>query len=280
MLYADAFTTHASPLQHSLSPFCAYASPLDSTLKERHSHPKSALRHLSDVALLRTYIEQDNQDAFTQLVYRHLDLVFTSARRQVRDAHAAEDVTQHVFMKLGAKARLLLTTHSIQGWLLTATRYAALDAIKHRKRRWRRELEAARTRRTSNMSGADLHTAGANNFSARGNYLVELDTILDDALSQLGDTNRDAVIARFFQNKNYRELSQQLGLPEEAARQRVSRSLRRLREILARSGISLPSEELGVALLSRGIMPAPQRLKRAVTGNAVPGPVGRRKNTQ
>ena len=248
-------------------------------MKERYHHPKSALRHLSDVALLKEYVEHKNQDAFTQLVNRYLDLVFTSARRQVRDAHVAEDVTQHVFMKLGAKARALLTTHSIQGWLLTATRYAALDAIKYRNRRWKREQEAARSRQVSTVSGAEPYATGLNHFSERDNYLARLDTLLDHALSQLGEVNRDAVVARFFQNRSYRELGQQLGLPEEAARQRVSRSLRRLREILARSGVSLPSEGLGDALLSRGIMPAPQHLKRAVAARVMPGK-RRRGNTK
>ena len=231
----------------------------------RPVHPKSSMRQRSDFQLLRAYIEDHNHDAFTQLVHRYIDLVFTSARRQVRDAHIAEDVTQHVFIKLSAKAHQLTDKNSLQGWLLTATRYAALDAIKHRKRRWRREQEAARSRSSSTKAQADLLASDVRHESPREDYFAQLDTILDTALSQLNPANRNAVVARFFQNKSYREIAEQLGVPQVAARQRVSRSLRRLRRILADCGVSLPPEGLDLALLSRGIMPAPTYLKRAVT---------------
>jgi RNA polymerase sigma factor (sigma-70 family) len=243
-------------------------------------HSKSSPRQSTDVELLRCYIEEHDQEAFARLVNRYIDLVFTSARRQVRDTHVAEDITQQVFIKLSAKARLLWAKESLQGWLLTATRYAVLDAIKGRNRRWRREQEAARSRSPSTKPDTDLLAAEHRHQDEQGDYFEQLDAILGRALSQLSSINREVVVARFFQNKSYREIAQRFDLCEDAARQRVSRSLRRLRTILASSGLDVAAEGVDVALLSRGIIPAPPHLARNVATKALPRPTRRQKRAK
>ena len=59
-----------------------------------------------DATLLRRFVEQDSEAAFTELVQRHLDLVYGAAlRRTGGDAHAAADVAQQVFAALARQAR-------------------------------------------------------------------------------------------------------------------------------------------------------------------------------
>ena len=61
-----------------------------------------------DCELLRRYAESRCEEAFAELVRRHLDLVYSAALRQVNgDAHLAQDVTQTVFMHLSRNARRL-----------------------------------------------------------------------------------------------------------------------------------------------------------------------------
>src|SRR5262245_42438402 len=54
----------------------------------------------NDWELLRWYARQRDQAAFTELVRRHVNLVFSSAHRRVGNQHLAEDVTQAVFIIL------------------------------------------------------------------------------------------------------------------------------------------------------------------------------------
>ena len=55
---------------------------------------------MDDHKLLRDYVERRSQDAFRQLVDRHLPMVFSAAHRMVRDAHLAEEVVQNVFTSI------------------------------------------------------------------------------------------------------------------------------------------------------------------------------------
>lgn len=63
----------------------------------------------TDAELLRSYVRDHSEPAFTELVRRHIDLVHSAAQRMVRDSHLAEEVTQHVFIALakdGASGRI------------------------------------------------------------------------------------------------------------------------------------------------------------------------------
>src|ERR1051326_1778388 len=101
------------------------------------------LRMTPDHELLRRYAEIRSEEAFTELVQRHLGLVYSAALRQVNgDAHLAEDVAQTVFSDLARQARGLSRRAVLTGWLYTSTYYAAAKAVRTEPRRRAREQEA------------------------------------------------------------------------------------------------------------------------------------------
>ena len=95
-----------------------------------------------DAELLRRYAEEGAEEAFAELVRRHLNLVYSSAlRRTSGDGHRAEDVAQQVFMRLARDARQL-SRHAVLGaWLHRATRNAAINLMLSEQRRKLREEE-------------------------------------------------------------------------------------------------------------------------------------------
>src|SRR5688572_7970315 len=96
-----------------------------------------------DAQLLRLYVETGAENAFGELVQRHLPLVYHAAARQLGpDDHLAADVAQGVFLLLAAKARSLVTHASLAGWLYATTRFKVAETLRAERRRRARETAA------------------------------------------------------------------------------------------------------------------------------------------
>ena len=62
------------------------------------------MHELDDNVLLRQYAEQNSETAFAALVARHVNKVYSVALRYTRNAYAAEEITQAVFVILAKKS--------------------------------------------------------------------------------------------------------------------------------------------------------------------------------
>src|SRR5216117_3219495 len=98
---------------------------------------------MDDHELLREYAERRSQDAFRELVGRHLAIVYSAACRMVRDSQLAEEVAQNVFTTLAQKAGSLGPAQVVGGWLYHTTRHLAMHAVRSEQRRREREQTAA-----------------------------------------------------------------------------------------------------------------------------------------
>src|SRR5258707_576748 len=92
--------------------------------------------------LVRQYVAGQSERAFTALVSRHTNLVYSVALRRVGDPQLAEEVTQAVFTILAQKAQSLGRGTILSGWLYRATCYVSGHAIKQELRRQQREQKA------------------------------------------------------------------------------------------------------------------------------------------
>ena len=92
-----------------------------------------------DMDLLREFARDHSEAAFTELVRRHLNLVYSIARRCTDTDGDAQDVTQAVFVILARKAAGLRARTVLTGWLYETTRYTAACVQRTNARRHARE---------------------------------------------------------------------------------------------------------------------------------------------
>jgi len=211
----------------------------------------------TDNELLREYGQTGSEAAFQELVQRHVNMVYATALRETdSNPHRAEELAQSVFVELARKAKSLEQHPALAGWLYACVRLIAANARRAEDRRQRRQTEY------QNM--AQLHSAESPESTWR-----QIRPVLDDALHELAETDRAALVLRFFENLSLREVGTQLGVNENAARMRVDRALDKLQELLSRRGITSTSSALAAALVAGAVVSAPAGLAATITTTAM-----------
>jgi RNA polymerase sigma factor (sigma-70 family) len=207
---------------------------------------------MDDWELLREYAKDGSEAAFTQLVQRHLDWVYSVARRQVADPALAEEVAQSVFALLARKANSLRPGTILGGWLFRTTRFVAARAARSEIRRKLRE-----------QSAAAMNAPQSLNDESESSW-NQIEPHLEDAVASLSDSDRSAVLLRFYEKLPLQEVGRRLGTSEDGARKRVVRAVEKLRSKLAGRGVVPGAVALGSILSVKVADAAPIALHSSV----------------
>jgi RNA polymerase sigma factor (sigma-70 family) len=204
----------------------------------------------TDQELLREYARNKSEAAFATLVQRHIDFVYSAARRMVIDRHLAKDVAQAVFLAAARESRKLEHIAVFSAWLHRTTRNQAAMLVRGEVRRRARENRVGTMNDGSSFDTVDIWE--------------RLSPHLDEALAQLPPEDRDALLLRFFEKKTAREIGERLGLNHEAAQKRMGRALERLRAIFAARGLTVSAGTLATAISTQAVQAAPVTLATTV----------------
>jgi RNA polymerase sigma factor (sigma-70 family) len=208
----------------------------------------------TDHELLAGYAREKSEAAFAALVDRHVSLVYSVAWRATGNAHAAEEVTQAVFIILAQKAGRISGKTILSGWLHQTARLTAANYLRGEIRRQNREQEAY-MQSTLNEPDAEVW--------------ARLAPLLDDALDRLGERDRNAIVLRFLENKSLREVGVALGAGEDAAKMRVNRALEKLRKIFGRRGVTFSAAAIAGAVAANSVQAAPSGLANTISAIAL-----------
>ena len=212
------------------------------------------MHELDDSVLLREYVEQGSDAAFATLVTRHINKVYSVALRHTRNPGSAEEITQAVFVILARKSRHLGKRVILSGWLYQTARLTTVTHIRGEIRRVRREQEAY-MQTSLNETDPDVWP--------------QIAPLLDVAMSGLSETERQAIVLRFFDGKSMKEAGAALGASEDAVKMRVNRAVEKLRRFFSRRGIVVPAAALTAVISAHSVQAAPMTLAKAVTTTAV-----------
>ena len=108
-------------------------------------------------------------------------------------------------------------------------------------------------------------------MNATANDWTQIEPLLDDAMAALDETDRSAVLLRYFENKSLREVGEALGASEDAAQKRVSRAVERLREFFSKRNVTIGAGGLAVLISANAVQSAPVGLAATISAAAVLG---------
>lgn len=204
-------------------------------------------RPLVDDAALVREVAAGSQSALGDLYDRYVDAVYAAASRLTSDRHIAEEVVQETFLALWNRAELFdPKIGSLAAWLHTIARNRTVDRLRAAGRR-PNLIPLSSAAGEDEQAGAALDrlvAAGTVIGGARvGNgpegelAATELRQILRDALAELPDAERTAIVLAYREELTQTEIAERLGWPLGTVKTRTRRALLRLRGALA--------EELG-----------------------------------
>jgi len=209
---------------------------------------------LSDNELLAEFARNGSEPAFAALVARYVNLVYSAALRFTANPHHAEEVSQGVFIVLARKAASLRPGTVLSGWLYQTARLTAANFMKGEIRRQKREQEAYMQ---SSLNEPDTQA------------WERISPLLEEAMGDLGETDRNAVVLRYFENKTAAEVALALNLNQPTAQRRLNRAIEKLRNIFSKRGVTLSALVLTGLLAENSIQAAPVALGQTIAGFAL-----------
>jgi len=213
---------------------------------------------MSETELLQAFRKNRSEEAFAELVRRYASLVYSVAKRRLANAALAEDITQIVFIRFAKTPPKAQSHAELAAWLHRTTINVTIDTWRSETRRRTREQQAAV------MEPATPQSAVWEDISPN----------LDEALNQLNDEDRQALLLRFFSRKSMRDVGAALGVSEDAAKMRVSRAVDRLRTGLGVGSAACTAMVLGTILAEHSVEAAPIQLLSRLAAMKLPAAAG------
>ncbi len=183
------------------------------------------LEELGDAQVV-VLVGRYDERAFAEIYRRHGRSVYGLARRILGDATEAEDLTQEVFLRLWQNpAGFDPARGTLRTYLLTQAHGRAVDTIRSKTARARREERDARS------------TATASYDLEREVWDLAMAEHVAGAMEALPPEERAAIDLAYFGGHTYREVAKLLSAPEGTVKSRIRNGLHRMRSMLVEGGV-------------------------------------------
>jgi RNA polymerase sigma factor (sigma-70 family) len=192
-----------------------------------------AARDLTDGELLKRFLADRQDPAFTVLVQRHGRMVQAVCQRVLGDAHSAEDAFQATFMVLVRRAASLRGHKPLGSWLHAVARRVALRA------RAQAGLRRQKERRYNPMPRSEP----LDDLTWR-----ELRLVLDEEITRLPEKLRAPIVLCYLEGRTNKQAAEELGCPKSSLASRLEQGRELLRHQLTHRGMALSASALATTL--------------------------------
>ena len=168
-----------------------------------------------------------DHEAFRQLVVRHQNAVIGTVAKMLGNPSEAEDIAQQVFLRIWRHAKRYRPDAKFTTYLYTITRNLVFNETRRKSRK--KEVSSDEREENSNR----LIEANPDRQPDAELLQAELQRAVDEAIAQLPETQRMAVVLRRYEQLSYEEIAAVLGLSVSAIKSLLFRARTSLREALS-----------------------------------------------
>jgi RNA polymerase sigma-70 factor (ECF subfamily) len=177
-------------------------------------------------------VRDDEAGAFEQLVTNYQSRLVGVMHHLVGNATEAEDLAQEVFLRVYRARKKYRARCKFSTWLFTIANNLALNVLRSRKRRPAVSLSLRDSGPLGARPAEQLVTAPSGSQPIRRMQRQELTAVIRDALDKLNERQRLAVVLNKFEDMNYAEIAEVMGLTVKAVKSLLCRARMNLREAL------------------------------------------------
>lgn len=182
----------------------------------------------ADDLRLMQRVGQGDTNAFEELVEKHQALVAGTVARMLGSNSDVEDIAQQVFIRVWKSARRYVPRAKFTTWLLKITRNLVFNELRRTKRRAQVPLQAE-------GSGEDPTLKDDMNLAPDASLLeTELQRTIEEAILQLPEAQRMALVLRRYEQLSYEQIAEVLGLSVPAVKSVLFRARAELRSRLSK----------------------------------------------
>lgn len=202
---------------------------------------------ITDEALLQQHVATQDADAFSRLVARYSNMVYTTCLRVTGNTHDAEDASQECFLSLARRAGTIRS--SLPGWLHATARHASLEIAMKAQKRTQREASVPAVRK-----------------NVQEPTWEELEPHIDAAVQNLPEELQSPLVLHYFQGIPQSEIADIMGIDRSTVSRRLRKGVEGLRRRLKKAGVIVSVGALAICLGNSSA--AGRRLPAAGPGGA------------
>ena len=203
--------------------------------------------------LIKQYLKEKSEDLFSEIVNQYSPLVYSASLRKTGDVEASKDITQQVFLDFHKKAGRLAKHTNISAWFYQAALFGSSKYLRTKSR------EEVRMEKFQQMSEVKEETVRI--------WFDKIKPELDDAIQELPEKLRDAIIQHYFLGNTILESSENLNISQYAMHKRIARGRTELKNILSARKLAVSSTILLSILSSNQLRAVPKSLVSVIKAN-------------
>ncbi|MCI8998292.1 MAG: sigma-70 family RNA polymerase sigma factor [Muribaculaceae bacterium] len=192
------------------------------------------LTKLTDRELVQAYANNNNNEAFDELLRRHQDKVYSYIYHVVKNKELVDDIFQETFVKaiMTLKQGGYTESGKFSAWLIRIAHNLVIDSFRHEK--WENMLSTV-SDESDPLNRRELAEGNIEDFMIDDQIKKDVRKIV----MSLPDAQREVLVMRFYRNMSFKEIADATSVSINTALGRMRYGLINMRRIAAENNIAL-----------------------------------------